>query len=195
VSWIAKWFVLIALFFKWQKRKWMETSWNRNYSSWFLAILITKGSIVYRIDTSQAFEVRALVWEWSRFIFGDLSQAMVRIYFAFQVLRRLFSSRYLLACILGTQKSITPSLGMARTHAPLWPESFLLLEKYLGQTEATLVVRPFIPNHDKVRAECAWMTGEMQRLPGVLVQVCAFLVVISWEEQSKSLLTFWKLVS
>jgi CNT family concentrative nucleoside transporter len=155
--------------------------------------LITKVSFVAKGFTilSQAF-VKFLSFsrDGAAFIFGDLAGDSFGFIFAFQVLPTIifFSTVSAGLYYLGVLQKIVFGIAwvMARTMRLSGPESLSAAGNiFLGQTEAPLLVRPFIPQMSKSELMCL-MTGGMATIAGgVLAGYVAFLGGDSLEEQSK----------
>ncbi|WP_296700980.1 nucleoside transporter C-terminal domain-containing protein [Algoriphagus sp.] len=124
------------------------------------------------------------------FIFGDLAGDGFGFIFAFQVLPTIifFSTVSAGLYYLGVLQKIVFGIAwvMARTMRLSGPESLSAAGNiFLGQTEAPLLVRPFIPQMSKSELMCL-MTGGMATIAGgVLAGYVAFLGGDSLEEQSK----------
>ncbi|WP_075352393.1 NupC/NupG family nucleoside CNT transporter [Algoriphagus marinus] len=124
------------------------------------------------------------------FIFGDLAGDGFGFIFAFQVLPTIifFSTVSAGLYYLGILQKVVFGIAwvMARTMRLSGPESLSAAGNiFLGQTEAPLLVRPFIPNMSKSELMCL-MTGGMATIAGgVLAGYVAFLGGDSLEEQSK----------
>ena len=126
----------------------------------------------------------------AEFIFGDLAGDSFGFIFAFQVLPTIifFSTVSAGLYYLGILQKIVFGIAwvMARTMRLSGPESLSAAGNiFLGQTEAPLLVRPFIPQMSKSELMCL-MTGGMATIAGgVLAGYVAFLGGDSLEEQSK----------
>ncbi|WP_026967092.1 NupC/NupG family nucleoside CNT transporter [Algoriphagus terrigena] len=124
------------------------------------------------------------------FIFGDLAGNTFGFIFAFKVLPTIifFSTVSAGLYYLGILQKIVFGIAwvMARTMRLSGPESLSAAGNiFLGQTEAPLLVRPFIPTMSKSELMCL-MTGGMATIAGgVLAGYVAFLGGDSLEEQSK----------
>jgi CNT family concentrative nucleoside transporter len=124
------------------------------------------------------------------FIFGDLAGNTFGFIFAFKVLPTIifFSTVSAGLYYLGILQKIVFGIAwvMARTMRLSGPESLSAAGNiFLGQTEAPLLVRPFIPSMSKSELMCL-MTGGMATIAGgVLAGYVAFLGGDSLEEQSK----------
>jgi len=124
------------------------------------------------------------------FIFGDLAGNTFGFIFAFKVLPTIifFSTVSAGLYYLGVLQKIVFGIAwvMARTMRLSGPESLSAAGNiFLGQTEAPLLVRPFIPTMSKSELMCL-MTGGMATIAGgVLAGYVAFLGGDSLEEQSK----------
>ncbi len=124
------------------------------------------------------------------FIFGDLAGDSFGFIFAFKVLPTIifFSTVSSGLYYLGILQKIVFGIAwvMARTMRLSGPESLSAAGNiFLGQTEAPLLVRPFIPTMSKSELMCL-MTGGMATIAGgVLAGYVAFLGGDSLEEQSK----------
>lgn len=126
----------------------------------------------------------------ARFIFGDLAGDSFGFIFAFKVLPTIifFSTVSAGLYYLGILQKVVYGIAwvMARTMRLSGPESLSAAGNiFLGQTEAPLLVRPFIPQMSKSELMCL-MTGGMATIAGgVLAGYVAFLGGDSVEEQSK----------
>ncbi len=126
----------------------------------------------------------------ARFIFGDLAGDSFGFIFAFKVLPTIifFSTVSSGLYYLGILQKIVYGIAwvMARTMRLSGPESLSAAGNiFLGQTEAPLLVRPFIPQMSKSELMCL-MTGGMATIAGgVLAGYVSFLGGDSLEEQSK----------
>ncbi|RAI93981.1 NupC/NupG family nucleoside CNT transporter [Algoriphagus yeomjeoni] len=124
------------------------------------------------------------------FIFGDLAGDGYGFIFAFQVLPTIifFSTVSAGLYYLGILQKVVFGIAwvMARTMRLSGPESLSAAGNiFLGQTEAPLLVRPFIPQMSKSELMCL-MTGGMATIAGgVLAGYVAFLGGDSLEEQSR----------
>ncbi|MBB6328135.1 CNT family concentrative nucleoside transporter [Algoriphagus iocasae] len=186
--------VLIAFLFSSNKRK---IDWRLVGIGIILQLvfgfLITKVPIVAEGFSilSQAF-VKFLSFsrDGAAFIFGDLAGDSFGFIFAFQVLPTIifFSTVSAGLYYLGILQKIVFGIAwvMARTMRLSGPESLSAAGNiFLGQTEAPLLVRPFIPQMSKSELMCL-MTGGMATIAGgVLAGYVAFLGGDSLEEQSK----------
>lgn len=128
--------------------------------------------------------------EGARFIFGDLAGDSFGFIFAFKVLPTIifFSTVSSGLYYLGILQKVVFGIAwvMARTMRLSGPESLSAAGNiFLGQTEAPLLVRPFIPTMTRSELMCL-MTGGMATIAGgVLAGYVAFLGGDSLEEQSK----------
>jgi len=155
--------------------------------------LITKVSFVASIFTlvSRGF-VKFLSFssDGAVFLFGDLATSSFGFIFAFQVLPTIifFSTVSAGLYYLGVLQKIVFAIAwvMARTMRLSGAESLSAAGNiFLGQTEAPLLVRPFIPTMSRSELMCL-MTGGMATIAGgVLAGYVAFLGGDSLEEQSK----------
>jgi CNT family concentrative nucleoside transporter len=155
--------------------------------------LITKVEFVARIFAlvSRAF-VKFLSFsaDGATFIFGDLATDSFGFIFAFQVLPTIifFSTVSAGLYYLGVLQKVVFGIAwiMARTMRLSGPESLSAAGNiFLGQTEAPLLVRPFIPTMSRSELMCL-MTGGMATIAGgVLAGYVAFLGGDSLAEQSR----------
>ncbi len=126
----------------------------------------------------------------AEFIFGELAGNSFGFIFAFQVLPTIifFSTVSAGLYYLGILQKVVFGIAwvMARTMRLSGPESLSAAGNiFLGQTEAPLLVRPFIPQMTKSELMCL-MTGGMATIAGgVLAGYVAFLGGESLEEQSR----------
>lgn len=155
--------------------------------------LITKVEFVARIFAlvSRAF-VKFLSFsaDGATFIFGDLATDSFGFIFAFQVLPTIifFSTVSAGLYYLGVLQKVVFGIAwvMSRTMRLSGPESLSAAGNiFLGQTEAPLLVRPFIPTMSRSELMCL-MTGGMATIAGgVLAGYVAFLGGDSLAEQSR----------
>jgi concentrative nucleoside transporter, CNT family len=155
--------------------------------------LITKVSFVALIFSglSEAF-VKFLSFseDGAIFIFGDLATTTFGFIFAFKVLPTIifFSTVSAGLYYLGVLQKVVYGIAwvMSRTMRLSGPESLSAAGNiFLGQTEAPLLVRPFIPTMTRSELMCL-MTGGMATIAGgVLAGYVAFLGGDSLEEQTK----------
>lgn len=146
-------------------------------------ILITKVAFVAAIFTkvSAAF-VKFLSFseQGAQFIFGDLATSSFGFIFAFQVLPTIifFSTVSAGLYYLGVLQKVVFVIAwvMARTMRLSGPESLSAAGNiFLGQTEAPLLVKPFISKMSRSELMCL-MTGGMATIAGgVLAGYVAFL--------------------
>ncbi len=126
----------------------------------------------------------------AEFIFGELATGSFGSIFAFQVLPTIifFSTVSAGLYYLGILQKIVYGIAwiMARTMRLSGPESLSAAGNiFLGQTEAPLLVRPFISKMSKSELMCL-MTGGMATIAGgVLAAYVAFLGGDSVEEQTR----------
>ncbi|KEO73851.1 NupC/NupG family nucleoside CNT transporter [Anditalea andensis] len=155
--------------------------------------LITKVDYVAKIFAvvSRAF-VKFLSFseDGAVFLFGDLATSSFGFIFAFQVLPTIifFSTVSAGLYYLGVLQKIVFGIAwvMSRTMRLSGAESLSAAGNiFLGQTEAPLLVRPFIPTMSRSELMCL-MTGGMATIAGgVLAGYVAFLGGDSLEEQSR----------
>ncbi len=155
--------------------------------------LITKVDFVARIF---AFVSRGFVkflsfsQDGAIFIFGDLATNTFGFIFAFQVLPTIifFSTVSAGLYYLGVLQKVVFGIAwvMSRTMRLSGAESLSAAGNiFLGQTEAPLLVRPFIPTMSRSELMCL-MTGGMATIAGgVLAGYVAFLGGDSLAEQSR----------
>ncbi|GGZ14830.1 nucleoside transporter NupC [Echinicola pacifica] len=156
-------------------------------------LLITKVAFVERlfISLSQGF-VKLLSFSQAGaiFLFGDLATDSFGTIFAFQVLPTIifFSTVSAGLYYLGVLQKVVFGIAwvMSRTMGLSGAESLSAAGNiFLGQTEAPLLVRPFIPAMTRSELMCL-MTGGMATIAGgVLAAYVAFLGGDSLEEQSR----------
>nr|MBI1231144.1 NupC/NupG family nucleoside CNT transporter [Cytophagales bacterium] len=124
------------------------------------------------------------------FLFGDLATNSFGFIFAFQVLPTIifFSTVSAGLYYLGILQKVVYGIAwvMSRTMRLSGAESLSAAGNiFLGQTEAPLLVRPFIPSMTRSELMCL-MTGGMATIAGgVLAGYVAFLGGDSLEEQSR----------
>jgi concentrative nucleoside transporter, CNT family len=155
--------------------------------------LITKVDFVARIFAvvSRGF-VKFLSFseDGAVFLFGDLATNSFGFIFAFQVLPTIifFSTVSAGLYYLGVLQKVVFGIAwvMSRTMRLSGAESLSAAGNiFLGQTEAPLLVRPFIPTMSRSELMCL-MTGGMATIAGgVLAGYVAFLGGDSLEEQSR----------
>lgn len=154
-----------------------------------ILLQITFGLLITKIDLvadgflyiSEIF-VRFLSFsgDGARFLFGDLAGDTFGFIFAFQVLPTIifFSTISAGLYYLGVLQKIVFGIAwiMARTMRLSGAESLSAAGNiFLGQTEAPLLVRPFVPNMTKSELMCL-MTGGMATIAGgVLAGYVKFL--------------------
>ncbi|MGY6744850.1 MAG: NupC/NupG family nucleoside CNT transporter [Cecembia sp.] len=155
--------------------------------------LITKVDFVASIfaTVSRAFvKLLSFSEDGAMFIFGDLATDTFGFIFAFKVLPTIifFSTVSAGLYYLGVLQKIVFGIAwvMSRTMRLSGPESLSAAGNiFLGQTEAPLLVRPFIPTMSRSELMCL-MTGGMATIAGgVLAGYVAFLGGDSLEEQSR----------
>ncbi|CAN5474785.1 nucleoside transporter C-terminal domain-containing protein [soil metagenome] len=126
----------------------------------------------------------------ARFLFGDLAGTSFGFIFAFQVLPTIifFSTISAGLYYLGILQKVVFGIAwlMSRTMRLSGAESLSAAGNiFLGQTEAPLLVRPFIPKMTRSELMCL-MTGGMATIAGsVLAGYVAFLGGDSLEEQTR----------
>ncbi|MGJ3236952.1 NupC/NupG family nucleoside CNT transporter [Marivirga sp.] len=146
-------------------------------------LLITKVAFVELIfkKVSEAFVVfLGFSGDGARFLFGDLAGDSFGFIFAFQVLPTVifFSTVTAGLYYLGVLQKLVYGIAwvMSRTMRLSGAESLSAAGNiFLGQTEAPLLVRPFVPNMTRSELMCL-MTGGMATIAGgVLAGYVAFL--------------------
>jgi concentrative nucleoside transporter, CNT family len=126
----------------------------------------------------------------AKFLFGELAGNSFGFIFAFQVLPTIifFSTVSAGLYYLGFLQKIVMGIAwvMSRTMRLSGAESLSAAGNiFLGQTEAPLLVRPFVPNMTRSELMCL-MTGGMATIAGgVLAGYVAFLGGESIEEQTR----------
>jgi CNT family concentrative nucleoside transporter len=155
--------------------------------------LITKVSLVksaFALLSEGFVKFLSFSRDGAAFIFGDLAGDGFGFIFAFQVLPTIifFSTVSAGLYYLGLLQKVVFAIAwvMSRTMRLSGPESLSAAGNiFLGQTEAPLLVRPFIPTMTKSELMCL-MTGGMATIAGgVLAGYVAFLGGDSIEEQSR----------
>jgi len=155
--------------------------------------LITKVAFVANIFSlvSKAFvKLLSFSGDGAMFIFGDLATDSFGFIFAFKVLPTIifFSTVSAGLYYLGVLQKVVFGIAwvMSRTMRLSGPESLSAAGNiFLGQTEAPLLVRPFIPTMSRSELMCL-MTGGMATIAGgVLAGYVAFLGGDSLEEQTR----------
>ncbi|WP_304517583.1 NupC/NupG family nucleoside CNT transporter [Cecembia rubra] len=155
--------------------------------------MITKVDFVAKVfaTISRAFvKLLSFSEDGALFIFGDLATDTFGFIFAFKVLPTIifFSTVSAGLYYLGILQKIVFGIAwvMSRTMRLSGPESLSAAGNiFLGQTEAPLLVRPFIPTMSRSELMCL-MTGGMATIAGgVLAGYVAFLGGDSLEEQSR----------
>jgi len=124
------------------------------------------------------------------FLFGDLASNTFGFIFAFQVLPTIifFSTVSAALYYLGILQKIVFAIAwlMSRTMRLSGAESLSAAGNiFLGQTEAPLLVKPFIPTMTRSELMCLMAGGMATIAGGVLAGYVAFLGGDSPEEQSK----------
>jgi len=146
-------------------------------------LLITKVEFVELIfkKVSEGFVVfLSFSGDGARFLFGDLAGDSLGFIFAFQVLPTVifFSTVTAGLYYLGILQKLVYGIAwiMSRTMRLSGAESLSAAGNiFLGQTEAPLLVRPFVPNMTRSELMCL-MTGGMATIAGgVLAGYVAFL--------------------
>jgi len=146
-------------------------------------LLITKVEFVEVIfkKVSEAFVIfLSFSGDGARFLFGDLAGDSLGFIFAFQVLPTVifFSTVTAGLYYLGVLQKLVYGIAwvMSRTMRLSGAESLSAAGNiFLGQTEAPLLVRPFVPNMTRSELMCL-MTGGMATIAGgVLAGYVAFL--------------------
>ena len=186
--------ILVAFIFSSHKRSvdWRLVAFGVGLQLIF-GILITKVTLVAQLFNafSKAF-VKFLSFsaDGAVFLFGNLATDTFGFIFAFQVLPAIifFSTVTAGLYYLGILQKLVYGIAwiMARTMRLSGAESLSAAGNiFLGQTEAPLLVRPFIPTMSRSELMCL-MTGGMATIAGgVLAGYVAFLGGDSLEEQSK----------
>jgi concentrative nucleoside transporter, CNT family len=155
--------------------------------------LITKVAVVADIfaSISRGFVLfLSFSQDGASFLFGDLATNSFGFIFAFQVLPTIifFSTVSAGLYYLGILQKVVYGIAwvMSRTMRLSGAESLSAAGNiFLGQTEAPLLVRPFIPSMTRSELMCL-MTGGMATIAGgVLAGYVAFLGGDSLEEQSR----------
>lgn len=186
--------ILVAFIFSANKKKvdWRLVGIGVVLQALF-GFLITKVEFVARIfaTVSRAFvKLLSFSADGATFIFGDLATDSFGFIFAFQVLPTIifFSTVSAGLYYLGVLQKVVFGIAwlMARTMRLSGPESLSAAGNiFLGQTEAPLLVRPFIPTMSRSELMCL-MTGGMATIAGgVLAGYVAFLGGDSLAEQSR----------
>ena len=156
-------------------------------------ILITKVDVVADVfaSISRGFVLfLSFSQDGASFLFGDLATNSFGFIFAFQVLPTIifFSTVSAGLYYLGILQKVVYGIAwvMSKTMRLSGAESLSAAGNiFLGQTEAPLLVRPFIPNMTRSELMCL-MTGGMATIAGgVLAGYVAFLGGDSPEEQSR----------
>ena len=156
-------------------------------------ILITKVDLVAHLfaSVSRGFVLfLSFSQDGASFLFGDLATNSFGFIFAFQVLPTIifFSTVSAGLYYLGILQKVVYGIAwvMSRTMRLSGAESLSAAGNiFLGQTEAPLLVRPFIPSMTRSELMCL-MTGGMATIAGgVLAGYVAFLGGDSPEEQSR----------
>lgn len=155
--------------------------------------LITKVDFIARmfLSLSRGFvKFLSFSQEGAIFLFGDLATNSFGFIFAFQVLPTIifFSTVSAALYYLGVLQKIVFGIAwlMSRTMGLSGAESLSAAGNiFLGQTEAPLLVKPFIPGMTRTELMCL-MTGGMATIAGgVLAGYVAFLGGESAEQQSQ----------
>lgn len=159
----------------------------------FLGILILKIDFfenIFRLISGAFVKVLSFAGEGAAFLFGDLAGNNFGFIFAFQVLPIIifFSSLSAGLYYLGVLQKVVYGLAwlMKRTMRLSGPESLSAAGNvFLGQTEAPLLVRPFIARMTLSELMCL-MTGGMATIAGsVLAGYVFFLGGESEAEQTR----------
>lgn len=156
-------------------------------------LLITKVDFVnqlFNIVSTGFVKFLSFSGDGARFLFGDLAGNSFGFIFAFQVLPTIifFSTISSGLYYLGVLQKIVFGIAwvMSRTMRLSGAESLSAAGNiFLGQTEAPLLVRPFVPNMTRSELMCL-MTGGMATIAGgVLAGYVAFLGGDDPVEQAK----------
>lgn len=156
-------------------------------------LLITKVDFVnqlFNIVSTGFVKFLSFSSDGARFLFGDLAGDSYGFIFAFQVLPTIifFSTISSGLYYLGVLQKVVFGIAwvMSRTMRLSGAESLSAAGNiFLGQTEAPLLVRPFVPNMTKSELMCL-MTGGMATIAGgVLAGYVAFLGGNDPAEQAK----------
>jgi CNT family concentrative nucleoside transporter len=146
-------------------------------------LLITKVDLVndlFNIVSTGFVKFLSFSGDGARFLFGDLAGTSFGFIFAFQVLPTIifFSTISSGLYYLGVLQKVVFGIAwvMSRTMRLSGAESLSAAGNiFLGQTEAPLLVRPFVPNMTQSELMCL-MTGGMATIAGgVLAGYVAFL--------------------
>ncbi len=145
---------------------------------------------VFNFISRQFVKLLSFSGDGARFLFGELAGDSLGFIFAFQVLPTIifFSTVTAGLYYLGVLQKLVYGIAwiMARTMGLSGAESLSAAGNiFLGQTEAPLLVRPFVPNMTRSELMCL-MTGGMATIAGgVLAGYVAFLGGDSPAEQAK----------
>jgi len=179
-------FVLLALAFAFSSHK-RKVDWRLVGIG--VSLQITFGLLITKVDAvASAFDSVSKIFvkflsfssDGATFLFGDLAGNSFGFIFAFQVLPTIIFFSTITAGLyyLGILQKIVYGIAwiMARTMRLSGSESLSAAGNiFLGQTEAPLLVRPFVPNMTRSELMCL-MTGGMATIAGgVLAGYVAFL--------------------
>jgi concentrative nucleoside transporter, CNT family len=179
-------FVLLALAFAFSSHK-RKIDWRLVAIG--VTLQITFGLLITKVDAvASAFDSVSRIFvkflsfssDGAQFLFGDLAGNSFGFIFAFQVLPTIIFFSTITAGLyyLGILQKIVYGIAwiMARTMRLSGSESLSAAGNiFLGQTEAPLLVRPFVPNMTRSELMCL-MTGGMATIAGgVLAGYVAFL--------------------
>lgn len=159
----------------------------------FFGFLITKVGFVANLflGLSRGFvKFLSFSQDGAVFLFGDLATDSFGFIFAFQVLPTIifFSTISAALYYLGVLQKIVFAIAwvMAKTMRLSGAESLSAAGNiFLGQTEAPLLVKPFIPNMTRSELMCLMAGGMATIAGGVLAGYVAFLGGDNPEEQSR----------
>ena len=159
----------------------------------FFGFLITKVDFVANLflGLSRGFvKFLSFSQDGAVFLFGDLATDSFGFIFAFQVLPTIifFSTISAALYYLGVLQKIVFAIAwvMAKTMRLSGAESLSAAGNiFLGQTEAPLLVKPFIPNMTRSELMCLMAGGMATIAGGVLAGYVAFLGGDNPEEQSR----------
>lgn len=159
----------------------------------FFGFLITKVEFVANLflGLSRGFvKFLSFSQDGAVFLFGDLATDSFGFIFAFQVLPTIifFSTISAALYYLGVLQKIVFAIAwvMAKTMRLSGAESLSAAGNiFLGQTEAPLLVKPFIPNMTRSELMCLMAGGMATIAGGVLAGYVAFLGGDNPEEQSR----------
>ncbi|MGK7397159.1 MAG: NupC/NupG family nucleoside CNT transporter [Candidatus Cyclobacteriaceae bacterium M3_2C_046] len=156
----------------------------------FLLLKVPLVTVVFRYISAGFVRLLSFANDGAQFLFGDLANDSYMFIFAFQVLPVIifFSALSSALYYLGVLQKIVVGIAwvMSKTMRLSGSESLSAAGNiFIGQTEAPLLVRPYIPGMTKSEIMCL-MTGGMATIAGsVLAAYVSFLGGDDPEQQTR----------